>query len=361
VLEHRGADGSQDTQAGQDGTTVTLPNGRVIQPTDHFCDGWDPDQGKVVDDPGAQCMGEESHLQSWVFGDEGKLNRTVGGKAVTDSDLMIPKAYKGDRVTYHVVHPGAKETHPFHQHTQRWFADPGKANSPRDDVQSIGPGEAREFTLEKGAGGVQQTIGDSIFHCHLYPHFAQGFWGHLRIFDRQRRVTADGAAKLADGTLVNQRYADGTPLEALRELGDRVGQTPKPVDANPGFPLFVKGEFGQRAYRPPYAVVKDDFAPIRRKGDAPRGPTQLEKANLPALSPTKPGAGYIDPCPATATLRTYRPHAVDGPIKYNSANWSDPEGRFYVEEAHLVGGRVDRNKNPSPTPSGPGSASACRS
>jgi hypothetical protein len=420
--------------------TMKLPNGRVIKPTDHFCDGYVPEVGKVVDDPGARCLSEESHLQSWPFGDEGKLSRaineqqsvalagaaggtftlsfdgqttagidfnagapavtaalealpnidqgdvTVGGDAasgltvefggqfeakdvpqlvadpagllknpqvaaadvkvatvrtadrVTDSDNLIPKAYVGDHVTFHVIHPGAKETHPWHQHTQRWFADPHNHNgpngenvSPRNDVQSIGPGDSRELTLEEGAGGLQRTVGDSIFHCHLYPHFAQGFWGHLRIFDRVR-----------DHENNPQSYPDGTPLETLKKLPDDT-RTPSPDAAHPGFPLFVKGDFGQRAYRPPNTVIKDQFAQLRRPGDAPRGPNALEAANMPALSTpevspdgstngtARPGSGVIDPCPAGAPKRVYHPTAVDTPIKYNSAGWTDREGRVYIE------------------------------
>ena len=240
---------------------------------------------------------------------------------------MIPKAYKQDRIKFHVIHPGAKETHPWHQHTQRWFADPGNkggANgenvSPRNDVQSIGPGDSRELDIEGGAGGEQKTVGDSIFHCHLYPHFAQGFWGHLRIYDRLR-----------DGT---QKLPDGSPLESLQELPDRAGKTPAADADHPGFPLFVKGDVGQRAYRPPNAVIKDDFAALRRPGDAPRGPTAAEAANLPGLgaaqvsadgktntTPT-PGAGYIDPCPSTANRarlqaarRRHRHHLQQGRLE----------------------------------------------
>lgn len=333
VLEHRGTKTPENPSGVA--KTVRLPNGRIIAPDDHFCDGYAPELGVVVADPGAKCLGEESHLQAWPFGDQGKLVTLQGDTPVTDTDNMIPKAYVGDPVTFHVVHPGAKETHPWHQHTQRWFADPDNPNSPRNDVQSIGPGEARRLTLEVGAGGLQHTIGDSIFHCHLYPHFAQGFWGDLRIFDRLR-----------DGS---QRYPDGTQLQPLVELPDRAGVTPAATADHPGFPLFVKGDVGQRAYRPPNAVVKDDFASWRRPGDAPRGPTDLEQANLPGLGTTKltadgetvrntgstPGAGFINPCPTAAPVRTYRPHAIDTKITYNDDGWTDPEGRIYVEETHV--------------------------
>ncbi|MCA2211409.1 multicopper oxidase domain-containing protein [Jidongwangia harbinensis] len=332
IQEHRGT----KTPENPSGTarTVTLPNGRVITPADHFCDGYVPELGKVVADPGARCMGEESHLQSWVFGDEGKLVRKLAnGTVVVDSDNLIPKAYVGDPVQFHVVHPGAKETHPWHQHTQRWFKDPNNPDSPRNDVQSIGPGEGYRMELEGGAGGVQRTAGDSVLHCHLYPHFAQGMWGHLRIFDRLRNGS--------------QSYADGTPIEALRELPGRAGQTPAPTATQPGFPLFVKGDFGQRAYRAPLAVVKDDFAALRRPGDAPRGPTALEAAGLPALDAAKPGNGYIDPCPSGAATRTYRPHVVDVPIVYNSAGWKDRQGRVYVEESQAAAVRAG-TRQPEP-------------
>jgi FtsP/CotA-like multicopper oxidase with cupredoxin domain len=318
IMEHR------------EGKTVTLPSGKVIQPTDHFCDGFDPEQGKVVDDPGAKCLSEESHLQSWVFGDEGKL---VNGQGATVTDLLIPKAYKGDPVKYHLIHPGAKESHPFHHHTMRWYADPGNKKSSRNDVQLMGPGESRLLDIEGGAGSVTGTIGDSIFHCHLYPHFAQGFWGHMRIFDRLR-----------DGT---QKYPDGTQLQKLQDLPDRAGQTPAPDATHPGYPLFVKGDVGQRAYRPPFAVVKDDFAALRRKGDAPRTPTALEQANLPALSASKPGAAYVDPCPTGLTPRVYRPHAIDAPITFNSAGWKDPEARMFVEESQVAAVRAG-TKQPEP-------------
>jgi hypothetical protein len=331
ILEHRGTVTPENP--GGVAKTITLPNGQTYAPTDNFCNGYVPELGKVVDDPGAKCMGEESHLQSWVFGDEGKLTRTVDGVKVTDSDNLIPKGYVGDPLKFHVVHPGAKETHPWHQHTQRWNADPNNPKSPLNDVQSFGPHEARELKIEGGAGGTQRTVGDTIFHCHLYPHFAQGFWGHLRIFD-----------KLRDGTA---QYADGTPLEALQELPNRAGATAAPTAAQPGFPLFVKGDVGQRAYRPPNAVVKDTFAAIRRPGDAPRGPTALEAAGMPALDPTKPGNGYIDPCPTGAPTRVYRPHVIDTPITYNSAGWKDRQGRVYVEESDAVAVRTGQ-KAPEP-------------
>ena len=56
-------------------------------------------------------------------------------------------------------------------------------------------------------------IGDAIFHCHLYPHFHEGMWTLLRVFDR-----------LEDGT---GHYPDGTPIAPLMPLPDRPAPPPK--------------------------------------------------------------------------------------------------------------------------------------
>ncbi len=127
-----------------------------------------------------------------------------------------------------LIHPGIKETHPFHQHTNRWRLDTNDPQSTRLDVQSIGPGQTFDLVYEGGAGEAitsdpanlaagakpmdewvragrpdlaalaisKASNGDQIFHCHLYPHFAQGFWGALRVFDRQRPL--DGATGRLD-------------------------------------------------------------------------------------------------------------------------------------------------------------------
>ena len=354
VMEHRGNRRfDPELQQWVEGSpeNITLPNGTLITPTDHFCDGWVPELNGIVEDPGAKCMGEEMALQSWIFGDEGKLTRRLAdGSIVVDTDSMIPKAYVGDAVRFHVVHPGTKETHPWHQHTHRWNQDPHNPDSPLKDVQAIAPGGSFEARLDGGAGGRQRTAGDVIFHCHLYPHFAQGFWGHLRVFDVLRNgepLSAGGQlTPLPDGNPGNE-YADGTPIEKLNALPTTT--VPAPSAEKPGFPLFVKGVVGQRAYRPPHAVVKDTFVdkattnglPYRRPGDTVRTLEGLEGSGLVALAAQPanariPGTGVIDPCPAGVPLRTYRPHAMDVPLKYNSAGWGTPEGRVFVEESHVA-------------------------
>ena len=196
--------------------------------------------------------------------------------------------------------------------------------------------------------------GDQIFHCHLYPHFAQGFWGVLRVLDRQRPLDVSLWPENMPRT-----YADATPIEPLALLPDfgltavdantgaQVGLTPMPDAAHPGYPLFVKGEYLQRAYRVPGAVVADKFAGPdlnwRRPGDTVRdvdspATTDLERANMITRTDPEtgkraavPGSFFLDPCPTGAPVRQYHPTAIDARIIYNKAGWNDPDGKMYVE------------------------------
>ena len=523
------------------GKRVTLPNGTVILPADHFCDGFTNDQtvaentDRLSRDAGsASCLGEESHLQSWTFGDQGKITQahdeidrlilpvadgggftltvkdptltgrlTGDGKAVDTtqrrfrsertttellspdataqqvedalmglkvlpmaelapgdievtavpgeprsfdiafgqhfagrdvdltvdggglnlegvaasggatleertrghievlSDALTPHAYRGDPTRVRLIHAGVMETHPFHQHTNRWRQEPNDQLSTRLDVQSIGPGQTFDLVYEGGAGeaitedpatpgsapremaawvaaaneaGItaaerdrrfnlaalaisKASNGDQIFHCHLYPHFAQGFWGVLRVLDRQRPLDVNLWPENVPRT-----YADATPIEPLALLPDfditavdantgaKVGLTPMSDAAHPGYPLFVKGEYLQRAYRAPGAVVADQFGDrpgrplnFRRPGDTVRdvdspATTDLERANMitridPETGERKaiPGSFFLDPCPTGAPVREYHPTAIDAKIIYNKAGWNDPDGKMYVE------------------------------
>jgi hypothetical protein len=545
VLAHRGV---IDPVTGKVRTTtlpmaerpdVTLPNGTVILPEDHFCDGYTNDQDEATNaarlqkDHGlSSCEGEESHLQSWAFGDQGKLTKahdetdvvtldnaagggftltlkdptlmgvlkhdnsgvdttkprfpgevtTTGliafdatpqqvqaalmdldvlpmakladgdikvtgepgayvvafgqhfaghdvdlsadvpaagqgglvpleetaaatatvsdrsadggrtGRIEVLSDALIPKAYRGDPLHLRLIHPGVKETHPFHQHTNRWRQESKDPLSTRLDVQSIGPGQTFDLVYEGGAGEAitedpavsgsvaksmaewvaagrpdlaalaisKSSNGDQIFHCHLYPHFAQGFWGALRVFDRQRPV--DAADWPED---VPRTYADATPLESLEMLPDfdlratvpgtdaEVSMTQLPDAAHPGYPLMLKGEYLQRAYRAPGAVVADKFGDPdlnwRRPGDTVRDydsavTTDYERANMVTETDAAgnkhavPGAFFINPCPTGAPVRVYHPTAIDAEIVYNKAGWKDPDGKMYVEAPPRPGG-----------------------
>ena len=91
------------------------------------------------------------------------------------------------------------------------------------DSQAIGPGSA--FTLEiayHGSGNRNLAVGDSIFHCHFYPHFAQGMWALWRVhdvfewgttLDEETGGVAPGNRALPDGEIAN-----GTPIPAVVPL-----------------------------------------------------------------------------------------------------------------------------------------------
>ena len=110
--------------------------------------------------------------------------------------------------------------HVHHQHAHQWLTRRTADELKYLDSQAIGPGAS--FTLEmvyNGSGNRNQTVGDSIFHCHFYPHFAQGMWALWRVHDVFEQGTAAstrqgrpavGARALPDGEI-----AAGTPIPGL--------------------------------------------------------------------------------------------------------------------------------------------------
>ena len=75
------------------------------------------------------------------------------------------------------------------------------------DSQMISPGAS--YTLEmtyNGSGNRNKVVGDSIFHCHFYPHFAAGMWAMWRTHD-----TFEGGSELDK---------NGIPVKGTRALPD---------------------------------------------------------------------------------------------------------------------------------------------
>lgn len=244
------------------------------------------------------CVGEETWLSSWPYGDPALVKLASGlgpwypawhplfpgnggqqnpGRQVDPEDCGIPTgcytanvihAYVHDATKVRFLHAGPKETHVFHMHAHQWLSDPQdvgdsgytpgqpglggvNANKPQAttiDSQTYGPGEAFTNDVLFGAGSKPGTVGDTIFHCHLYPHFAEGFWALWRVHD----ALEDGTARTPDGILVH----------ALLPLPDRSDAPAQATAASPGFPRFIPGEVGWRA--PP-------AAPGRERGQRRRG------------------------------------------------------------------------------------------
>jgi hypothetical protein len=212
-----------------------------------------------------------------------------------DDPSNVYHSYMSDHVKFRILHAGPGPSHVHHLHAHQWLRSPDSDNGHYLDSQLIVPGSA--FTLEityNGSGNRNKTVGDAIFHCHFYPHFAQGMWALWRVHD----VFEEGTILDPDGkpkTGVNRVLPDGemergapipaivplptlgmAPLPAKVELTDltpwkpgegqgrRVKVLPeqdasgkdlvvdgKLVYKNPGFPFFIPGVAGHRPPHPP--------------------------------------------------------------------------------------------------------------
>jgi manganese oxidase len=243
----------------------------------------------------------------------------VGPKATKafypDDPSNVHHSYLNDFVKFRNIHTG-KEHHVFHLHNHQWLFNPNDDNANYLDAQGIGPGGGYTYEINfGGSGNRNKSAGDAIFHCHFYPHFAQGMWELWRIHDVYETGTplaasgtgADGyhatPYALQDGTtaevapgvrgraLPDGEIAAGTPIPALVPLPGKplpitpgkVTVVPKMVGAlplgsvakidrtdtdpafanpqlnpsglkNPGFPFWIAGAedaVGQRVSTPP--------------------------------------------------------------------------------------------------------------
>jgi hypothetical protein len=214
-----------------------------------------------------------------------------------DDPSNVYHSYMSDHVKFRILHAGAGPSHVHHLHAHQWLRSPDSDSSQYLDSQLIVPGTA--FTLEityNGSGNRNKTVGDSIFHCHFYPHFAQGMWALWRVHD----VFEEGTILESDGkpkTGINRALPDGeiivgTPIPAVVPLptlamapvpakvkltdlspwkpgqgqGRRVEVIPegkgpdgKNIYKNPGYPFFVPGVSGHRPPHPPldFAWLED--------------------------------------------------------------------------------------------------------
>jgi len=253
----------------------------------------------------ATCRFEEFFLSSWAVGDPAMVvdfpansidpntgNIKIGPKATRalypDDPSNVYHSYMNDHVKFQIVHAGTNISHVHHLHAHQWLHTPKDDESSYRDSQMISPGGS--YTLNhtyNGSGNKNKTVGDAIFHCHFYPHFAQGMWSLWRVhdvfeggtsLDAQGRPAAGFNRALPDGEI-----AAGTPIPAIvpmptlpmAPIGAQVQIVPVNVPASgqagfraevnmadpniangPGFPFFIPGIAGQRVTHPPL-----DFAP----------------------------------------------------------------------------------------------------
>lgn len=233
-----------------------------------------------------ECRAEEFFLSSWANGDPALVLRwdADGKKPVgamyPDDPSNVHHSYLNDPVRFRNIHAGPKETHVFHLHAHQWVMDSSAPGSTYLDSQTISPGATFSYEIEFGGSGNRNlTPGDSIFHCHLYPHFAQGMWELWRVHD----VFESGAA---NRNLPDAEVAGGTENPAIVPLPGSV-LPPLPTDEFKGYPFYVAGEAGHRPPQPPLDMEAD--------GGMPRHVLTSSSSNNPALKNTTRSAETIDP------------------------------------------------------------------
>ncbi|NHF72003.1 cupredoxin domain-containing protein [Paracoccus xiamenensis] len=265
-----------------------------------------------------ECLYEEFFLTSWANGDPALL------EWYADDPSNVHHSYLNDPVVFRNFHAGPKETHVFHLHAHQWFAGNDPSRGSYLDSQTVAPQQGFTYNIyhggmnnlngapkgwwdTQGSGNRNRTIGDSIFHCHLYPHFAQGMWALWRVHD----VLEDGTRKMPDGQVdpglstefpeaadrghsrpgtverltgrwigpTNGADPDesyGTPIPALIPLPgeplpllptyaseddvDTSGPVPRLADEAktpmPGFPFYIAGQPGHRPPQAPLDIAR---------------------------------------------------------------------------------------------------------
>jgi hypothetical protein len=260
-----------------------------------------------------ECMYEEFFLSSWALGDpamvvdkpanapctQAQLEAGTPGCYTTnvakatkafypDDPSNVYHSYMSDHVKFRNLHAGTDDHHIFHLHAHQWLHTPYSDTSAYKDSQSIGQGAGYTYEIAYGGSGNRnKTVGDSIFHCHFYPHFAQGMWSLWRVHDVLElgtRLDANGRPASGSRALPDNEIAAGTPIPALVPIpvlamaplpgpvSIVAGQVslPATVTTNPGYPFFVPGRAGRRPPHPPldFAVDPGSGQPI--DGGLPR-------------------------------------------------------------------------------------------
>ncbi|HEV2704918.1 MAG TPA: hypothetical protein VGV59_03280 [Pyrinomonadaceae bacterium] len=343
-----------------------------------------------------ECKFEEFFLSSWAIGDPAQIvdipanakdasgNLILGAKATKvlypEDPSNVNHSYLGDHVKMRVVHAGPKEHHIHHLHAHQWLQTPDDDNSSYLDSQAFGPGYA--FTTEIAHGGTGNrngTVGDSIYHCHFYPHFAQGMWALWRahdVFEAGTKLDGEGRPVVGARALPDGEIALGTPIPAIVPMPSKA-MAPMPTEAVPGYPFYTPAVAGHRPPTPPLDIVDDGGLPrhIITGGEAHSVQTRLDfsKELLTAVAqeipeqgtalevaamnyhaqrnhasftpdgtpanfvlnglPAKPGAPFADPCVdnngnAVGNPRTYKGAAIQLDLKFNKAGWHFPQSRI---------------------------------
>jgi hypothetical protein len=356
-----------------------------------------------------ECKFEEFFLSAWTVGDPAEIvdkpanfgltnlapgdippATALGVKATKilfpDDPSNVHHSYINDHVKMRVMHAGPKEHHIHHLHAHQWMTTPDDDNSTYLDSQAFGPGYS--FTTEiahGGSGNRNKTVGDSIFHCHFYPHFAEGMWELWRshdVFEAGTALNANGTVAAGARALPDGEIAAGAPIPALVPL-PTIAEAPMPTANQPGYPFFVPGVAGHRPPHPPldtefngglprHVITGGTFDHVENRLDftktlltaiaqaVPENGTATEQSAMAFHAqhfvasytpdgvaakyelnglPSKPGAPFADPCRSdvsnadgtaapTGNLRTYKAAVIQLDAKFNKVGWHFPQQRI---------------------------------
>ena len=194
-----------------------------------------------------------------------------------DDPSNVYHSYLNDHVRFRIIHAGGNITHVHHLHAHQWLRTPESDESLLLDSQTITPGDGFTQDIIYGSGNRNLTVGDSIFHCHFYPHFAQGMWSLWRshdVFEGGTKLDPQGVPTSAARALPDGEIAAGTPIPAVvpiptlpmapmpaatkivklddpKNPGQLSGYNAVLVDQydkkNPGYPFFIPGVGGRRS------------------------------------------------------------------------------------------------------------------
>jgi len=145
----------------------------------------------------------------------------------------VNHSYVGDFVKFRNTHNGF-EQHVFHLHNHQWLFNANDDNANYIDAQGIGPGMGYTYEIAHGGSGNRnKSSGDAIYHCHFYPHFAQGMWYMWRIHDVMETGTRLKVTGTGTGAFHTVPYAlkDGTPAAGARAQPDGEVVTGAPIPA----------------------------------------------------------------------------------------------------------------------------------
>ncbi len=145
----------------------------------------------------------------------------------------VAHSYLGDAVKFRNISVGY-EQHVFHLHGHQWLFNPNDDNSDYMDAQGVGPGSGYTYEIANGGSGNRnRVVGDAIYHCHFYPHFAQGMWAMWRIHDVFEEGTRLAVTQEGSDGFHAEPFAlrSGLPAQGARALpdGEIVAGTPIPA------------------------------------------------------------------------------------------------------------------------------------